>query len=218
MGDMKDIEPNHWRTEREITSEDTVRTIISSLLHLQSRLSIYVSNEEMEKLITAKQAFDSRQMDIDELLVVTQEARRKAEERQAIKNRSLEELQQALSRILAKTESWPLPLKSGIRKRCDSEQSWLDGICDRAANNQTAEEITTRIKKEVGDIEDHKKKLNEYFGFAEESAKLPDELLSRSRITCSSVHCSALFPTVVLRGLCGFEFLRDAGRSNVIFA
>ncbi|CAL8073816.1 unnamed protein product [Calicophoron daubneyi] len=97
MGDMKDIEPNHWRTEREITSEDTVRTIISSLLHLQSRLSIYVSNEEMEKLITAKQAFDSRQMDIDELLVVTQEARRKAEERQAIKNRSLEELQQALS-------------------------------------------------------------------------------------------------------------------------
>ncbi|CAL8083569.1 unnamed protein product [Calicophoron daubneyi] len=99
MADTEDIEPNRWRAEREITvsSENTVRTIISSLLQLLSRLSTYVSNEDMENVIFAAKAFDSRQMDIDELLVVIQEARQKAGERLAIRKRSLEDLQQTLS-------------------------------------------------------------------------------------------------------------------------
>ncbi|CAL8081491.1 unnamed protein product [Calicophoron daubneyi] len=97
MSDMKDIEPNCWRAECEIPSEDTVRTIISSFFQLQSCLSTYVSNEDMEKITYAKEAFESKQMDLDELLVIIQEARQKAEERQAIKKRSLEDLQRTLN-------------------------------------------------------------------------------------------------------------------------
>ncbi|CAL8078093.1 unnamed protein product [Calicophoron daubneyi] len=97
MADTKDIEPKEWRANPEITSENKLQTIISNLLHMQSCLSTYVSIEDMEEIMHAKEAFDSGQIDIDELLVVIQDARQNAEERQGMRNRSREDLQQTLS-------------------------------------------------------------------------------------------------------------------------
>ncbi|CAL8081149.1 unnamed protein product [Calicophoron daubneyi] len=156
MANMEDIEVNHWRTQYDRVllrqASRTTRELVSRLLRLQCNLSTYISKEDIKKLRSAQQAFDSGRMDFHGLSIIVYSISYKAEERSGVMREPQDDLKNTVSHIVDHTDKWPTILRSGIKDRCEQELRWLTEIHDKADNYRTAEKIETDIRTEVEEM------------------------------------------------------------------